>query len=331
MSEVKVLIKNGQYRDVNSRVIEVKNELFDLVEGLRSGTKGQYVTVDGKALTGKDKVRVKVVGENDVQYQDVTGNTVNITPAGKIAKNDVDMTDAEIIQRTEQRFDIMLEIATAVAEGHAGSLVLSGPPGVGKTYELNRHLAPYDPYTIGGTTSGIGLYGALVERADAGCLTILDDTDKAMRDEECLNILKNALDTKKKRTISWNKQTDWPSPVTFQGGIIFVSNNRLTDIMTPKNENHIKAIISRAYCVDIGLHTNREALLWIDKKIGEGMLAEFDFDEEGDQEVLDYLHHNQNDVAELSLRMAHKVAKLRHIYPNNWAMIADNTCFKLEG
>ena len=78
--------------------------------------------------------------------------------------------------------------------------------------------------------SAIGLYTKLYEYSDKGNVVVFDDCDSVLLDDLALNILKAALDTSKKRRISWNTDSTYlrkegiPDSFEFNAGAIFITN-----------------------------------------------------------------------------------------------------------
>jgi hypothetical protein len=58
------------------------------------------------------------------------------------------------------------------------------------------------------------------------------------------------------------------------------------------------------------------------------MLAEYDFGDEGEQEVVDFMIEKSARLREISLRMVLKVADLKKMAPENWKELAESTCMK---
>ena len=53
-------------------------------------------------------------------------------------------TDAEIKERLRQRFDIADEMTRAVKKGDIRAMIMTGPPGVGKSFGVEAVLARHD-------------------------------------------------------------------------------------------------------------------------------------------------------------------------------------------
>lgn len=110
-----------------------------------------------------------------------------------------------------ERFDIVQELVQGVIDGHLPSMILSGPPGLGKSFGVLRQLGnsnkQYDAITGGCTAPG--LYQALYRKRDGG-LVLIDDCDDVFASEDMLNLLKAVTNTDAdNRVVSWRKQASW--------------------------------------------------------------------------------------------------------------------------
>jgi hypothetical protein len=73
----------------------------------------------------------------------------------------------------------------------------------------------------------------------------------------------------------------------------------------------------------------RDKILRIKQIASDGVLfADYDFEQETQDEIIDFMNVNQDRVREMSLRMAIKIADLRKSFPNNWKRMAETTCMK---
>ena len=117
----------------------ISDEVFPLIGNLSRNPKGQlYVTVDGAKVKVPGieprNCRIKIDTPEDIQiiskkdFVSVAGDSV-VQTAEKPKK-----TDEERLADIQQRFDILDDMANACAEGTVRALILSGPPGVGKSY-----------------------------------------------------------------------------------------------------------------------------------------------------------------------------------------------------
>ena len=76
---------------------------------------------------------------------------------------------------------------------------------------------------------------------DANSVVVFDDCDSILLDEVCLNLLKGALDSGKKRKISWLAESHSlrregvPDSFDFKGGVIFITNLKFDQMKKPKD------------------------------------------------------------------------------------------------
>jgi hypothetical protein len=96
-----------------------------------------------------------------------------------------------------------------------------------------------------------------------------------------------------------------------------------------KLRDHLDALQSRCHYLDLTLDTMRDKILRIKQIAKDGALfANYDFDTETQDEIVDFMDVNQSRVREMSLRMAIKIADLRQSFPLNWKRMAETTCMK---
>ena len=256
-------------------------------------------------------------------------------------------TDEEIIERLRERFDILTEMTKAVKSGSVRAMIVSGPPGVGKSFGVEQVLEKDGLFdTLGerkpryeivkGAMSAIGLYAKLYEYSDAKNVLVFDDCDSILMEDLSLNILKGALDSGKKRYISWNtdsrilRSEGIPDRFEFKGAAIFITNIKFAHVRSKKLKDHLDALESRCHYIDLEMDTNREKMLRIKQITMDGMLDVYDFDEQElvRDEILSFIDANQDKLRELSLRMVLKIADLRKSFPANWQAMAKTTCFR---
>jgi len=257
-------------------------------------------------------------------------------------------TDEEIMKRLGERFEILEDMTRAVKKGDVRAMIVTGPPGVGKSFGVEKVLSKHDVFAnvandsklkkyevVKGAMSAIGLYKKLYEYSDPKCILVFDDCDSVLLDDLSLNILKAALDSSKKRTIHWNtdsrslKQEGMPNSFEFKGGAIFITNIKFDHVRSKKLKDHLEAIESRCHYLDLTIDTEREKLLRIKQVVeGAGMLDDFDLSDEAKKEVVEFINVNKARMRELSLRMVLKVASLRASMPTKWQAVAEVTCMR---
>ncbi len=251
-------------------------------------------------------------------------------------------TDAEIIERLRERFDILDDMTRAVKKGAVRAMIVSGAPGVGKSFGVEKVLGKHDLMAniandeklkkyeiVKGAMSAIGLYSKLYEYSGEKNILVFDDCDSVLLDDLSLNILKAALDTSKKRTIHWNtdsrllRSEGVPNSFEFKGGAIFITNINFQNIKSKKLQDHLAALESRCHYIDLTIHTEREKMLRIKQIVGDGMLAEYDFTAEEQAELVEFIDENKRRLRELSLRTVLKTADLMRSFPQGkWKRVA---------
>jgi len=254
-------------------------------------------------------------------------------------------SDAEIIERLSERFKILNDMTLAVKQGDVRAMIVSGPPGVGKSYGVEAVLSKDDLFnTLGnkkpkyevvkGAMSALGLYAKLYEYADAGNVIVFDDCDSILMEDLSLNILKGALDSSKKRYIAWNtdsrllRSEGIPDRFEFRGAAIFITNIKFEHVKSKRLRDHLDALESRCHYIDLQMDTDREKILRIKQIVGEGMLDDYDFEQVTTDEIVSFITDNASKLRELSLRMVLKIADLRKSFPNNWQSMAKTTCMR---
>jgi hypothetical protein len=149
-----------------------------------------------------------------------------------------------------------------------------------------------------------------------------------------LNILKAALGSSKKRTISWNtdsrmlRQEGVPDKFEFRAGAIFITNIKFENVRSKKLQDHLAALESRCHYIDLQMDTDREKVLRIKQITQDGMLETYDFENNEKEEIVDYIIENRAKMRELSLRTVLKVADLRKSFPLTWKQMAEVTVQK---
>lgn len=255
-------------------------------------------------------------------------------------------SDAEIKSRLRDRFQILTDMTKAVKQGIVRAMIVSGPPGVGKSFGVEEVLQKDDLFNtlserkpryeiVKGAMSAIGLYAKLYEFSKKGNVVVFDDCDSILMEDLSLNILKGALDSSKRRFISWNtdsrilRSEGIPDRFEFCGSAIFITNIKFEHVRSKKLRDHLDALESRCHYIDLQMDTNREKILRIEQIIDDGMLDDRDgLDAAAKTEVVEFIKGNQTRLRELSLRMVLKIADLRESFPTNWQAMASTTCMR---
>jgi DNA-binding NarL/FixJ family response regulator len=295
------------------------------------------------------KIRVKVAGINAyrvVAHIDEAPVGENSLVQLKVADSAVaHITDEDLIEKTRARFQVLTDMTKAVKAGDVRAMIVTGPPGVGKSFGVEEVLTKDDLFnTLGerkpryeivkGAMSAIGLYSKLYEFSAEKNVIVFDDCDSVLLDDLSLNILKAALDSSKKRTISWNtdsrilRSEGIPDRFEFKAGAIFITNIKFENVRSKKLQDHLAALESRCHYIDLQMDTDREKVLRIKQIVADGMLDEYELSDVAKIDVVDFVSNNRAKLRELSLRTVLKVAQLRKAFASNWEAMAEETVTK---
>ena len=338
MSTVRIV--SGSYRNT-----PVKGDVFTLVKGYQLGAKGGYVTVknEGQFPGRPSQVRVQVDNQESIEFLAGRDNIVIEAPKAHQEKE----TDEQAMDRIKERFGVLDEMSKACIQGDIRAMIVSGPPGVGKSHGVTLQMekaSMFDKISgkrprfeiVKGAMSGIGLFATLYKYSDSKNVLVFDDCD-VWEDQDALNVLKGALDSGKTRRISWNKDSrilreeGIPNTFNFNGSVIFITNLNFNDRRSAKIKAHLEALQSRCHYLDLTINSDRDKMLRIKqvhRDADGGLFADYDFTQEQSDEVMAFMWDNHNKLREVSLRMALKVADLVKISPNNWKSLARATCMR---
>jgi hypothetical protein len=341
MSSVRIV--RGEYRN---KVIS--NQVFALVSGFQTGARGNFVTVEnnGAFPNCPNTIRVRVDSINDVEYTSAMAqdNVIKLEQPARPQE-----TDEEAMARIRERFDILHEMTKASVTGDIRAMIVSGPPGVGKSYGVEQEIDKaclFDKLAgkrlraevVKGSATPIGLYQTLYKYSDSNCVVVFDDCDSILLDDVSLNLLKGALDSGKKRKISWLSESSTlrregiPDQFEFKGSVIFITNLKFDTMKSQKLRDHLDALQSRCHYLDLTLDTMRDKVLRIKQIAADGELfASYEFDKCVQDEIIDFMDENKTRLREMSLRMALKIADLRKMSVTNWKRLAETTCMKPAG
>jgi hypothetical protein len=345
-------IVNGTYK-IRGKDTSMAGYRFEMVEEFRDAG---YVTVNGgscqPANAGVPDRNIRIKCEGTASYLVVSGD-VPQTPVGdkslaqiKVSDTVVaHISDEDLIEKTRARFQILTDMTKAVKAGNVRAMIVSGPPGVGKSFGVEEVLTKDDLFNqlgerkpkyeiVKGAMSAIGLYSKLYEFSGEKNVVVFDDCDSVLLDDIALNILKAALDTSKKRTISWNTDSNMlrregvPDRFEFKGGAIFITNIKFENVRSKKLQDHLAALESRCHYIDLQMDTEREKVLRIKQIVSDGMLDSYEFEPIQKDEIVNFIMDNRARLRELSLRTVLKVADLRKSFAANWQAMAEVTVMR---
>jgi hypothetical protein len=326
----------------------VRNQTFTLVRGFQTGKLGSYVTVQNEGQFDVDIPVVKVKVKDMAAIQFLDGSAPVAEQVSEVPAEVVTETDDQAMDRIKERFGILDEMSKACINGDIRAMIVTGPPGVGKSHGVTTQMekaSMFDKLSgkkvrfeiVKGTMSAIGLFALLYKFSDSKNVLVFDDCD-IWEDQDAVNILKGALDSGKTRRISYNKDSRLlreegvPNTFDFHGSIIFITNKTFDSKQrATKIQPHLDALQSRSHFLDLTINTERDKMLRIKqvhRDADPGLFVDYGFTKEQEDMVLDFMWDNHTKMREISLRMTLKIADLVKISPTNWKSLAKATCMK---
>ena len=187
-----IKIETGAYRgeDQSGRVFPLVKEY----QKYAGSKQGGFITVDvteQQGYEGLDKVRINIP---DIAAATVVPEAVYVAYMEDVKSAIVpeDSTaienDEMAISRIANRFEILNEMTEAVATNKVRAVIVSGPPGIGKSFGVESTLERFSTFDdiagskrkfemVKGAMSAIGLYKKLYEHKDPGHVVCFDDCD----------------------------------------------------------------------------------------------------------------------------------------------------------
>lgn len=358
---ISVEITKGYYRG------NLVTGTFPLVKPFVDGARGGYVTIknpnpaNGTPPVQRitvDKDNFKLIGDDGEELAEhitietgdngMKGNGIVISTNYEqvfVASE----TEEEALERLNDTFLMLDEIVDACSKNEIRGLVVSGPPGIGKSFGVEKQLESANMFRtikgddpmyefVSGGVSSIGLYQKLYHNRQKTKTLVFDDADGIFQDDESLNLLKAALNSGDKRHICWNKESrilgyeDIPEAFDFEASIIFLTNIDFEKSIAKGSRigAHLEALMSRTHYLDLEIGNLRDRLLVIKLRVSQGMLSSYSFTSQQEQDILNFVMNNAEYMREISLRAVKKVADFVKTNPTTWAKMAEATLLLRE-
>ena len=301
----------------------------------------QWFYTSDKYKVGRSQYKLPELGE----IMPVVGHQLNLatTVAGaaqmsqEVAKI-AEKSDDELLEEINNSFVTLDIMAKFVKSGESCSFIVGGDAGVGKSHNIEKVLGAENPnvFYVHGKIKATNLYKKLYEYRHKGQILVIDDSDELFFDETSLNLLKNALDTKGNRHLSWlseyiltNEEGDVPNSFNYRGSVIFISNIDFYGEIAKgtKLSKHLNALLSRSFYLDIKFESKRKSFLHTTNVLYNGMIHQLGLHQHEQDELIDYIEQNLNQLREITPRMAKKIAILIK-NGGQWKMLANRMCLK---
>lgn len=236
--------------------------------------------------------------------------------------------DLDVLQR---EYNSIRTYARHIAEGSLRSLIVSGPPGVGKSAMLRKFLQEFGQtgahQYLQGKVTPLSLYHALYLHRAPKQVLILDDADSVFKDNDGQNILKNAMDTIAVRQITYASTSallsrmNLPESFKTEGSVVLVTNVGFSG--NTRASVHLAAIKDRSFPLQVGSDNPRTRFaMVVFMVVRQGMLDHHNFTHDERAMLLMFLYENIERIQSLSLRTMVKLAELYKLEPTAWRDIA---------
>lgn len=258
-------------------------------------------------------------------------------------ETDTNETTEQRVSRIEKRFRVMYNLCNGVIQGFIRSLIVSGAPGVGKTYTINRMLdAAHEKNIIrykfigGAQVTGVNLYKLLYEMREKDCVLLMDDSDSLYDDELSLNLLKAALDTGDRRKLSWLSESnalkkegqEIPTSFDYSGAMIFITNKDFQYIIDSDRSElarHIAALQTRSNYLDLQLHRQKDLLAWTTHMVrSHHILVQHGLTRDQEETVIAWCQKHYEQFRVLSIREYMKIGTYMLADPDHWEIYAES-------
>lgn len=321
-----ITISNGSYRnkgisgtfDSKYNYLKLGNDKQTLYAVIQENGKDRWIRVPTKEAVTFDEQAM-------------------IPPVVAITAED----EEQILDRIKERFSALDSLVAGVMVGAIRALVVTGPAGVGKSHGIEQALAmktavsDFNRYeVIKGVANPLFIYRKMYEFREPGKILVFDDCDCVFYEPDTLNLFKAALDSSRKRIVTWGsesrilKQNEIPNSFEFKGSIIFISNIKFDKVRSETLREHLSAIESRCHYLDLTINDHKDKLYRIKQVVRDtNILEEYGFEEGKQKEILTFLEENVDSLREVSLRTIKKIADLVFFSPN-WKQLAKVTCVK---
>lgn len=313
---------------------------FILVNPFRTYTDSERKP-GGYAKEGYDGYVRVADGDNKPFYVHVREENIKVNGVASIPSSvgqKVDEVDLEELDmRIRKRFNVLEMMSSAVINGNVRGLIVSGAPGIGKTFTFERDLKKAHEegeienlMHIKGKVTPLFLYETLFKHSNKNDVILLDDSDNIFEDETSMNILKAATDSGDERIVSYGstckylEDNDIPPRFTFKGTLVFITNLDFQGMCErgTRLAPHFKALLSRSHYLTLGVYTNTEIMVRVQQVANDtNLLASRGVDARQTQEMVDYMWKNVDNMREVSIRTLLKLADYATM--SDWEDMAD--------
>lgn len=293
-----------------------------------------------------EKERDRLNAEKGIASRDVAAVApVAVTPTTQGSAN-AKRSDEQIVKDGMAKIDLLARLTRGALKGSVRSVIVSGAPGIGKTYTITtettqdltaRPAQHQSEFVSGGVVTPLHLYKLLYRNRHKGALAVIDDSDGVYKDEDALNMLKAATDTGNTRVLSYLSNTladeGIPQRFVYEGSIMFLTNLNFERYLATGQRTvlgaHLSAFMSRSYYLDMDLHDRDELIVWTKHRtLEQRILQKHGLTDEEAVTAFDWIMERPDSFREFSLRIPVKVAELMSLFPETWRDDASKLLYK---
>lgn len=222
------------------------------------------------------------------------------------------------LQSYDLKMNKLHKLIGAVVKGPINSLIISGDPGIGKSWNVMKKLEEYEETNdvvvnlVRGHITPFQCYQTLLTYSSSNCITVFDDSDGVFENNSSLNLLKAASETFNQRKLSWISGAADIQEFFFEGKLLILTNVNF------HRSIHYKALLDRFHVYHLNI-TLEEKL----HKIRD--IAETLMDREIAKEVVQFIFNNKELLTTLTIRTFVKIAELAIALPDDWRELAQST------
>lgn len=292
----------------------------------------------------KKEANVKLL--NRVSVLEKTSEILQHPRVSEILKSTIFKPELKIMldEVSKNSNDLQLFL-NSVLRGTHRAVIVSGPPGIGKTHATTAALELAGlknnvNYTIcRGQTTALCLYQKLYMFRNQGQFVIIEDCDGLLGNDIALNILKGATDPKF-NNISWNTSragqlthqtgpNSWqaiPTEFQFNGSVIIITNVSFDHLRKGKIADHWNALKDRCvpWMIPSGDIMYQYARIFY--MVTKGNLLNIDDKTQltpaQEQDLLEFLFSKLPSANRFSLRTAQTIAREMKSNPIGWKQLA---------
>lgn len=264
-----------------------------------------------------------------------------LTSLGPSEDVDYGLTDAQLLSDIQDRYNMMTTLGKGASAGDVRGLIVSGRPGVGKTYQLERlledkHKSNPNRFAfehLKGTISAVQLYKKLFDFGRRGNVLLIDDADDVFFDPTSLNLLKGALDSSDVRKLGWYTESAalkeggeqvYPTSFEFNGSVVFITNVDFDSVVEEGKQKkivpHLEALMSRSMYLDLKIHSLRALSVWVTYIVNtkDILVRNLGLSKTQQKEATGWMTENATGMRTYSIRDALKIGQFMKAEPKRW-------------